>query len=163
MHQLRAVRPSFGEQSRAIWQQSPEWQPLRKVVETLLVTYDFGEAWVALNLALKPMFDHLFTVELAKLAADSGDPRLGQLLFSLSEDWRWHREVSRGFVRFAIEDRAENHALIQGWLQRWQPQVRAAFTALLPLFGASRPAALQALAADCRAFWSAMGLEGGPE
>ena len=163
MHQLRAVEPSFGEQSRMAWQEGPEWQPLRKVVETLLVTYDFGEAWVALNLVLKPMFDHLFTVELAKFASHSGDPRLGQVLFSLGEDWRWHREVARELVRVAIADRADNHTAIEGWLQHWQPQVRAAFVALLPLFGEFGPAVWKALESDCQSFWSSLGVEGRPE
>jgi toluene monooxygenase system protein E len=160
MHQLRSVVPSFGDQSRTAWQQSPEWQPLRKVVETLLVTYDFGEAWVALNLVLKPMFDQLFTVELSKLATHSGDPRLGQVLFSLGEDWRWHREMSCELVRVAVEDRADNHTVIQGWLGQWQVQVRAAMAALLPLFGEFGPAVLQTLDTDCQAFWSSMGIEG---
>lgn len=163
MQQLRSVAPGFGEQSRAAWQEDRAWQPLRKIVETLLVTYDFGEAWVALNLVLKPMFDRLFTLELGHFADQHGDPRLGQVLFSLSEDWRWHREVSREFVRVALEDRAENREVIRGFMTRWQPRVREGLFALTPLFGDFAIAAQGALEADCKSYWSSLGVEGGRE
>lgn len=160
MHQLRAVAPSFGEHSRTAWQTAAEWQPLRRVVETLLVTYDFGEALVALNLVMKPMFDQLFTVELSKLAEQHGDPRLGQLLFSLSEDLRWHRELSRELVRVAIEARAENRAVIRGFIDVWQPRVREALAAIAPLLG-ELSSALSAIDVDCRDYWTSMSIEGG--
>src|SRR5439155_20695750 len=35
---------------RSRWMTDPAWQPLRETVERLLVTYDWGEAFTALNL-----------------------------------------------------------------------------------------------------------------
>jgi toluene monooxygenase system protein E len=161
MQQLRTVAPSFGEQSRAAWQTGREWQPLRRAVETLLVTYDFGEALIALNLVVKPMFDRLFTSDLAKLAEDSGDPRLGQLLYSLGEDSRWQRDVARALVRVAIEERAENRQVIDDWVRLWQPRVREGLSALTPLFRGSAPGMLDAIDSECRSYWASMGIREG--
>jgi len=34
--------------AKSLWENDPLWQPLRQFVERLLVTYDWGEAFVAL-------------------------------------------------------------------------------------------------------------------
>src|SRR4029079_1998027 len=39
--QLERRAPGFG-QGKARWEQAREWQPLRRVIEELLVSYDFG-------------------------------------------------------------------------------------------------------------------------
>jgi toluene monooxygenase system protein E len=135
MRQLQELEPGFGTDSKLIWQSRAEWQPLRRLVETLLVTYDFGEAFVALNLVLKPIFDDFVTLGLARLAEANGDSMLGNLLFSLGEDSAWHHEVSRELVRFAVRDSSENRALVESWLRRWQEPVGEAARALAPLFG----------------------------
>jgi hypothetical protein len=44
------------------------WQPLREIVEKLLIVYDWSESFVALNLLLKPMFDELFLKHFSDLA-----------------------------------------------------------------------------------------------
>src|SRR5690606_5767551 len=47
---LRETHPAAGASSREIWEKDPVWQPLRELVERILVTYDWGEAFAALNL-----------------------------------------------------------------------------------------------------------------
>ncbi len=47
MAQLRRSRPSFGDDgARSCGRRDPAWQPLRELIERLLVTYDWGEAFV---------------------------------------------------------------------------------------------------------------------
>jgi PAS domain-containing protein len=94
--QLRAVRPDFGADGRQRWERDPMWQPLREAVERLLVTYDWGEAFTALCLVLKPAIDDVVLVQLAARARSQGDPMLGALLGSLDEDARWQPRVGRG-------------------------------------------------------------------
>ena len=55
VRQLQLASPGFAEDSQARWEHDPLWQPLRKVIELLLVVYDWGESFVALNLVLKPI------------------------------------------------------------------------------------------------------------
>jgi toluene monooxygenase system protein E len=137
MRQLMEVAPGFGEHSRAAWQDEPAWQPLRRLIERLLVTYDWGEALIALALAVKPRLDHLIMTELAGRARDAGDDVLGHLLFSLDEDCRWHRAWSAALCRTALADRAGNRAVIEGWLDRWRPLAQAAIEALAPRYQAA--------------------------
>lgn len=145
MRQLQQTYPGFGEESRATWQHDPIWQPLREVIERLLVTYDWGEALVALNLSLKPMIDELFLSHFASLAWQEGDPLLREILFSLGEDSKWHREWSFALFRLAAEDDPENRRVMQGFLDQWHPLTLRAVEALAPVLSADRAKTLQEL------------------
>ncbi len=54
--------------TRQRWEEDGAWQPLREAVEKMLIAYDWGEAFVALNLAVKPVVDEVFNMQLAELA-----------------------------------------------------------------------------------------------
>src|SRR5579863_1811445 len=41
---LRSTRPGFGAEGKQAWEADPLWQPLRRLVEELLVAYDWGES-----------------------------------------------------------------------------------------------------------------------
>jgi toluene monooxygenase system protein E len=135
--QLRARDPEFAMKSRSDWEGDELWQPLRRAVERLLVTYDWGEAFTALNLVLKPAFDELFMRRFAELARASGDDLLSGVLFSLNEDCRWHRDWASALVRLLVEERAANRAALQGWVAKWDPVVASALRAFAPIFESS--------------------------
>lgn len=166
MRQLQRVLPEFGVESRALWQEGACWQPLREVVERLLVSYDWGEAFVALNVVLKPLFDELFMTRLALLARASGDDLLERVLCSLDEDCSWHRDWTRALVALALEDAGENREVMQGWVARWAPQATRAIGAFEPLFreaaarcAEARPGSVAgAPAAATRDYWTTIGL-----
>ena len=83
MRQLQVTHPEFGRTAQQTWQDDPIWQPLREVIETLLVTWDWGEALVALQFVLKPAFDELFMTQFGRLARAAGDDVLDRMfLFS---------------------------------------------------------------------------------
>src|SRR5205085_2291814 len=133
--QLQEVDAEFGRDARAVWQTDPAWQPWREVIERLLVTYDWGEALIALCFSIKPRFDELFGAQLAELARTSGDDALAHLLGSLAEDGKWHRAWSAELVRFALRDRPANRDIIEAWLVKWDAlaeRAAAAFAATLP-------------------------------
>ena len=44
---------------------APAWQPARKAVERALCIYDWGEAFTAVNLVLRPTLDDLWLRQLA--------------------------------------------------------------------------------------------------
>jgi toluene monooxygenase system protein E len=134
MRQLQEVHPAFGQDSRAVWQNDPVWQPWRRVIEELLVTYDWGEALVALNLVVKPAFDELFMTSFGRLALSQGDDVLGKVFLSLNEDCAWHREWSRALVGHAWTSRPDNAGVIEGWVAQWCPRVDRAVAALAPVF-----------------------------
>jgi toluene monooxygenase system protein E len=134
MRQLQSTHAEFGANSKAVWQSDPAWQPLRRVIERLFVTFDWGEAFAALNLVLKPAFDALFIARFAAEAEKAHDHVLGKVLFSLQEDSMWHREWAGALVDHAVGTNPENQQVLAGWTERWQPQVLAALEPLEPLF-----------------------------
>ena len=134
LRQLQGSHPKLTDNGRMLWETDPAWQPLRETVEKLLVTWDFGEALVALNFAVKPVFDELFMVALGPLARQGGDDALQKMLLSLNEDCRWHREWSQALVRAALADRPANREVLDEWLARWRPQALGAARGFARIF-----------------------------
>ncbi len=139
MVQLRATGgPAFGDSGRERWQDDPSWQPLRRTIETLLVTYDWGAALVALNVCVRPLCDELFLIGLATLAERNGDYADAQLLRSFAEDSSWQREWTERLLRVACGDApgvgetsgaAQARDAIAAWIAEWRPQAAEALTA----------------------------------
>lgn len=134
IRQLQQIYPGFAADSRALWQTDSTWQPLREVVEKLLIAYDWAESFVGLNLVLKPLVDELFMKHLSELALSHDDYLLGQIFYSLNEDCQWHRQWSEALARMAIEDNVRNKDTIQEWINRWYPPASRAVHAFASLF-----------------------------
>jgi toluene monooxygenase system protein E len=159
MRLLAETQPGFGRDARALWQDDPLWQPLRELLEKLLVAYDWGESFAALNLVVKPIFDELFLTQFGALADRSGDPLLARILQSLHEDALWHREWSAALVRLLVAERAEHAGILRTWIQRWRDPATRAAAAFGPVFGAAAFAGvMESLHAACSAFWSSAGI-----
>ncbi|HVV49907.1 MAG TPA: toluene hydroxylase [Polyangia bacterium] len=135
---LRRRRPEIAAEGRALWQSDPRWQPLRRALEKLLVTYDWGEAFVALNVCLKPVIDDLFLIQLAERADRARAHLDAQILRALHEDCRWHRAWTEALLALAGESRPENRAVVAGWVAAWTPAVEAATRAASTLLGGER-------------------------
>jgi toluene monooxygenase system protein E len=127
--QLMDASPSFAARAKADWQDAAHWQPLRELIEHLLVAYAWSEAFCALNLVVKPLFDALFGQELARIALAERDDVLGRMLESLHEDSRWHAEYAFGLARFVIASDEANTPSLRGFIERWQPRARKALLA----------------------------------
>lgn len=167
---LQETRPSFGRDGKEIWERDPMWQPMRKLIERLLVTYDWAEAFVALNAVLKPLFDELFTMQFGALAEQSGDPLLARLMRSFDADCRWHRDWTRALVSLAVTEHPDNRSLIRGWIRRWHGEALQAVVPFGPVFeagdsavGARFAAVMARLHELCRETWSSAGLSISPE
>ena len=161
MRQLQEVDAGFGAASRAAWETAARWQPLREVIERMLVVRDWGEAFAALALALKPRFDAVFATQLGELARTAGDHTLGHVLFSLDADCRWHRAWSAALVQMAVAARPANATALARWLAVWDPAVERAVAAIVePVFGGGEAAAAAraAASAEVRAHRAACGL-----
>ena len=135
MAAVRAVRPMFGDGAKARWEREPAWQAARKLVETMLVTYDWAEAFTAFNLCAKPPIDAFFWSEIPRLARAKGDVGLADTLGSLAADGDWHRDWSGALVGLALDAHAGNGAVLRDWIEKWRPAAEAAVLDLAPLAG----------------------------
>ena len=121
IRQLQLIYPGFAADSKTLWQTDSMWQPLREVVEKLLIAYDWAESFVGLNVVVKPLFDELFMKYLSEMALREDDYLLGQIFYSLNEDCQWHRHWTESLVRMAIHENVHNRDTIQNWINQWHP------------------------------------------
>lgn len=133
----------------------PGWQGLREMVERALVTYDWGEHLVGINLVLRPTVDEILIRQLAKVAEVNGDELTWLLLGNLGQDTDRAVRWSSALVRFAVEQRAENAEVIRAWVDKWSIRAELAATGLVDLLAEapllSDPAIVMAAARDARA------------
>lgn len=123
--------------ARDPWTGDPAWQPLRETLERLLVAYDWGEAFAALNLAVKPTLDTLLDWQFAELAARNDDAFLELLFAEFQNDAQRHRRWSGDLVRYALAARPELADVLKGWTGAWGPKAQSAVEALAPLFASA--------------------------
>jgi toluene monooxygenase system protein E len=157
VRQLQIAHSRFAANSKDVWQHSSMWQPLREIIEKLLIVYDWGESFVVLNLILKPMLDELFLKHFSDLALRQNDYLLGQIFYSLNEDCQWHREWSQALVQMAVEDTPANRQVIQTWIDAWYPGAARAVQAFSSIFDTDQVSAQ--VESYCRRYLRAMGLE----
>jgi len=147
------------EATRRIWELDKAWQPAREALERLLLAYDWGEAFTALNLVIKPSLDALLKEALAGLAAAHGDGLTAALVQESGVDTTRSQAWSAALVRYSIEANPANREVLANWQAEWQPLADRAVAGLATIFGAAPhpvdPAAVeQQVAASVSAFRS---------
>jgi toluene monooxygenase system protein E len=133
--------------AREPWQSGEAWQPLREVSERMLGVYDWGEAFVLLDLLLKPALDSVVNDSLASLAVANGDEFLALMLSEFQRDTARHQAWATALVQYAVEQDPALVDVIRAWMASWEPLVDAAVAGLADLFEA---AAVPLSAADVR-------------
>lgn len=165
----RALANAHGDElaatdtARSAWVDGAEWQGLREALENLLAVMDWGEAFVALNLVLKPAIDALVNQELAQLAADNGDEYLSLALADFDLDAQRSQDWTAALMTYAIEQDPAMADVARGWVDAWTPRAEAAVAGLVALFEAAPKATdaarvVEAVAARRRAFLDRCGL-----
>jgi toluene monooxygenase system protein E len=126
--ELKLAKPhqGFDEAERKHWEEAPEWQGFRELVETVLVAWDWGEQFIALNLVLKPAIDAAFIGALGQAARRNGDTLTGLLLDAQLIDSDRTRRWTTSLLKHALESNADNAAVIRGWITKWNPRGEAA-------------------------------------
>ena len=119
--ELQLARPEsgIGSAERSLWEGHASWQPARKAVEYALVSYDWGEAFTALNLVLGPTLDDVLLTQLGQVAKANGDDLTWLLGSFLAADSQRRGRWSRGLAEYAVAQRADNRAVLAKWAGRW--------------------------------------------
>jgi toluene monooxygenase system protein E len=138
--------------ARATWEDDEAWQPLRELLERLLVAYDWGEAFAGLALVAKPAYDALFNEQLSALARANGDGLLALMADDFALDAARHRATAQALVQYAVVARPELRDQLQAWVSKWLPLADAAIDAAGAMFAqAPVPAAAGDVAGSARA------------
>lgn len=125
------------EATRRIWELDEAWQPARETLERLLLAYDWGEAFTALNLVVKPTLDALFKESLADLAAAHGDGLTAALLRESGVDTARSQAWSAELARYSVSVNAANRDVLARWQAEWQPLATRAADGLATIFAAA--------------------------
>ena len=117
--QIAWPEAGIGSTEQAEWEDDDGWQPARKAIEYALVSYDWGEAFTALNLVLAPTLDDVLLTRLGEAARKTGDDLTWLLSSFLAEDSRRRGRWSRALAELAVTQRPGNHAVLGKWIARW--------------------------------------------
>ena len=140
-YHTRALADAHGEDlaetatARDRWEKDAHWQPLREVLEQLLTVRDWGEAFVALDVAIKPALDAVVNQQLSELASRNGDEYLSLLMAEFQLDAQRSRDWATALLRYAVAQDPAMADVVHGWLATWQPRAHMAVAGLAPLFG----------------------------
>jgi len=142
-YHTRALADAHGEElaetatARDAWEKGAAWQPLREALEQLLTVRDWGEAFVALDVVLKPALDAVVNQQLSELASRNGDEYLSLLMAEFQLDAQRSRDWTSALLRYAVAQDPAMAGVVGGWLDTWQPRAHAAVAGLAPLFGSA--------------------------
>lgn len=132
--QLQQINPELGKDGLQNWQEMPMWQPLRRGIEQMLITYDWLEAFVALNICFKPVLDRLILIHFNIAAKNQDDSELAMIFRSLWEDASWQQQWSLRLLDLLLKADKNNKIILRKWWQRWFDRLLPAVLALEPLF-----------------------------
>jgi toluene monooxygenase system protein E len=119
--QLAWPDSGIGSAERSLWEDHDSWQPARKAVEYALVSYDWAEAFTALNLVLGPTLDDVLLSQLGQVAKSNGDDLTWLLGSLLAADSRRRGRWSHALAELAVAQRPANRAVLAKWITRWSP------------------------------------------
>ncbi len=111
---------------KTLWMEDAAWQGLRKAVETLMVTEDCMEVFVAQNLVIDGLLYPLVYQHLDRLLSDEVGPVLSLLTEFMNN---WYDETSRwvdAVIKTVATESEENRALLRSWILGWRGTVFAA-------------------------------------
>lgn len=120
----------FATGERTLFETSEAWQPMRAAVESALVTYDWAEAFTAVDLVLLPTVDDLLLRQLGELARTNGDELTWLLLSFLETDSRRRDRWSAALADYAVTRRPGNAEVLRDWLAAWSDRADAAVAGL---------------------------------
>jgi Methane/Phenol/Toluene Hydroxylase len=137
--QLSEVLPGYSDaEARAAWMSDPVLVPLRETIELIFSSADWVEMVVAIDLVFEPLVGTLVKSELlARNASYNGDPATSLILAPERAEARRHLEGACALIAYVCSDTnhgAENHKLVQSWLEKWTVRTERAANALKGLF-----------------------------
>lgn len=157
--------PSDLDTAKTAWMTDPDWQGLRKYVEDSFVLSDWFELFIAHNIVLDGLCYPLFYGEIDERLSSMGGGAVLTMLTRFQTEW--FAEVSKwtnAVAKIAAAESAENKALIEGWVGKYLPLARAAFTPLArQVFGDESEAVMDQLDEQFSARLAKIGITVGKE
>ncbi|MGD0288113.1 MAG: monooxygenase [Candidatus Binataceae bacterium] len=125
--------------SKDHWLGDPVYQPLRRLVETLMATDDWAEIAFAVNLVIDPIATEVGVSRLIRHHGPAhGDPTTPMIILTTERDRRrnqaWTEELVRMTTAPDLPAAENNRMVIRSWIERWTPLASAAAIAFAPVY-----------------------------
>lgn len=161
--QLGLAHPNrgFGTGERALWENDPGWQPIRRAVELALVEFNWDRAFVATNLVVKPVADLLMLDQLAGQAAALGATLDSLLLENLWQDSLRSQRWTAALVTFLGAADPGNRAVLQSYLDEFTPLAHAMIDGGVQVLAGEGTTVATEIAGNVRSAWSKLIEDGG--
>lgn len=120
--------PAILDVAKAAWMDDEKWQPMRKLIEDMMVTKDWFELFVAQNLVLDGLLYPLVFDRFDQLAVSKGAAGYSMMTEFMSE---WFKESSRwvdAVISRAGKESDENLGHISDWYKAWTVRAEEALT-----------------------------------
>ncbi|MGB1883793.1 MAG: monooxygenase [Gammaproteobacteria bacterium] len=126
--------------AKDLWTDDPIYQPSRHLVEDLIMTEDWAEQTLVVNLVVAPILSRIaWDTLVRKPAALHGDAVTPLILMTAERDRRRNLEYSKELVKMVtaddIDECESNRKVIAGWIDTWRPRVIDAARSLAPIAG----------------------------
>ena len=121
--QLADAHPDrgFGTAERQCWEGDADWQGARVAIEKLMVAFDWDQAFVGLNLVIKPVADELFLKAFADLAREHGDELDALISENLYLDALRSRRWTVDACKALVAADAGNADILRERVSQWRP------------------------------------------
>lgn len=135
-------------EAKQVWMEQPAWQGVRALCEEMLVQQDWLELLWVQSLLIDSHIRQIFYIGLDQWLAQHGARDVAMLTEFMQDCLKdvsaWGDSV---FKTVAAESEA-NRALLQSWLEQWQPKVAAAYAEVAQALLGDAAAASMATAAE---------------
>jgi len=145
----------FATSERTTWEDAPEWQGFRELIEKMLVTYDWAENLFALNVVALYAISEVCIRQFADLARQSGDTLSAMLCEAQMKDFERSRRWTAEWVKIA-NDTPGNGQVFAGWKNKWDPLADQAIDAYASSLG--MPEAASTVKAGRQHFYNVIGI-----
>lgn len=108
----------FGVNAQSEFERADVWQPLRKCLEKLLVTYDFGSSFIALNAVIKPHIDFILLEEFSKMMVFYQGHLISNIFSSIKEDSLWHQQWFKTIFEEIIQE-PQQKIVVESFMDEW--------------------------------------------
>lgn len=141
------------------WTEAPEWQPMRRLAEDLMVVRDWFELYVAQLVVLDAYVYPLVTDAFDRAGAARNGAPLSMMTGFLSD---WFADNSRwtdAVLKAAAAESEANHDVLASWVDQWASRAEEAVRPLADMvLGDSAPTAVQEAATRLRDRLAGLGI-----
>ena len=110
----------FGEHEREHWEGVEAWQGFRELLERALVTRDWAESFLALNVIAKPAIDEAFFRAFEESARRNADVLFALLAEAALRDSDRSRSWTAALIEMMLGGE-HNVSVINEWMSKWLP------------------------------------------